>query len=165
MLQTVFSQCMGKAFGRRLPAAVANQAGDFAGAPGQQRFDDVHTDKAVGAGDDHLVYIAHAADRQRLDIQFAEGIGQGFFAQYFFGAGATNQGRQLRDGRQFDEAVDRDAAAELLTQTQEHARQQDRVAAQIEEAFVGGNIAGRQLQQLGPDLQQQRFIGTGGQAP
>ncbi|MNF70862.1 hypothetical protein D3C84_527920 [compost metagenome] len=38
------------------------------------------------------------------------------------------------------------------------------MAAQIEETFVGGNVAGRQLQQLGPDLQQQRFIGTGRQA-
>ncbi|MNV72841.1 hypothetical protein D3C71_1659560 [compost metagenome] len=110
------------------------------------------------------MHIAHAADGQRLHIQCARGIGHRLFAQYFLAAGAAHQCRQFGDGGQFDEAVDRNAATERFAQTQEHARQQDRVTAQIEEAFVGGNIAGRQLQQLGPDLQQQRFIGAGGQA-
>ncbi|MNY55520.1 hypothetical protein D3C86_1915060 [compost metagenome] len=113
----------------------------------------MHTDKTVGAGDDDLVHIAHGTYRQRLHIQLAEGVGHGPFAQHCLRAAATNQCRQFADGRLFDEAVDRDAAPEFLTQSQEHARQQDRVAAQVEEAFVGANITGRQLQQLGPDRQ------------
>ncbi|MNL00096.1 hypothetical protein D3C87_1205170 [compost metagenome] len=92
------------------------------------------------------MHIAHAADGQRLNIQFAEGVAHGLFAQRFFAAGAAYQCRQFRESGQFDETVDRDAAPELLAQSQEHARQQDRVPAQIEEAFVGGNVARRQLQ-------------------
>ncbi|MNH29169.1 hypothetical protein D3C79_893820 [compost metagenome] len=111
------------------------------------------------------MHIAHAADGHWLNIQFAEGIAHGLFAQHFFAAEAAYQCRQFLEGGHFDEAVDRDAAPELLAQSQEHARQQDRVPAKIEETFVGGNVARRQLQQLRPDLQQQGLIGVDGQAP
>ncbi|MNO85756.1 hypothetical protein D3C76_771340 [compost metagenome] len=85
----------------------------------------MHTDKTVGAGDDHFAHIAHATDRQWLHLQFTQGIGHGLFAQHFFTARAAHQRRQFGYGGQFDEAVDRNTAAELFTQTQEHARQQD----------------------------------------
>lgn len=149
---------------RSFTAAVAHQTRHFAGAPTEQRLNDVHADKTIGAGYDDFMHIAHVADRQWLDFQCTLGVGHGLGAEYGAVIGAAYQRCQFDDGRQFDEAVDRNATPELLTQTQQHAREQNRVATKIEEAFVSGNVAARQLQQLRPDLQQQRFIGIHRQA-
>ncbi|MNL20830.1 hypothetical protein D3C87_1420960 [compost metagenome] len=62
MLQSILAQCLSEPLDGRLPVAIADQAGDFAGAPRQQGFDDVHADKTVGTGDDDLVYIAQTAN-------------------------------------------------------------------------------------------------------
>ncbi len=143
VLQAVFPQGPGKAFVRRLRRAVADQAGDLDGPAGQQCFHQVHADKTVGAGHNHLVDVAGAVGGQHVQIQFPRDIDQDLFAQRLGGGIATDQHRQPAQGRLLDKTVDGDAPAILLANAQQHFRQQDRVTAQVEETLVGGDILDR----------------------
>ncbi|MNJ74182.1 hypothetical protein D3C77_710740 [compost metagenome] len=56
---------------------ASDQAGHFACPPFQQRFDQVDAEKAVGTGNNDLVYIAQLRQRSDAQLQLTAGIAFG----------------------------------------------------------------------------------------
>ncbi len=151
VIQAVFPQGMFEALLRALSRNLAHQAGDLGCPPVEQRFDDMHTQEAVGTRDNHLMNITHSADRQCSQLKVRVRIPQRLSTEGSGRSAVTvDQAGECQHGRCFDKTIDGNTAPKAFTNAQQQARQQDRVSSEIEKAFISRDVVWRQFQQLAP---------------
>ncbi len=122
MVQPILPQGVFEALLCALLRVFPDQTGNFGRPPLQQRFNNVHTEKAVCTGDNHLVNITQLADGQCRQRRICIGIQQSLRTDGVSrSAVAVDQAGQCQHGRCFDETVDRDTAPEPLANAQQQA--------------------------------------------
>jgi len=157
VFQAVFAKGLVEALQGRMPRQFAHQARHLRGTTGQQRLDDMHADKTVGAGNDDLAAVARTVlgqhPHRHAPLRIAHGLAGRCAGQHVI----CHQQRERANRRHFEETVQCQAAPKPFADAQQQRREQNRMAAEVEEAVVDRQLRHGHLQQFAPQICQLRL--------